>query len=108
MITEFKIFENINILPKVGDYVLIKIYDRGDSRLQNFYSDNIGQIMLTTGSDGIYYDVKFENVPNDIKKFFDDDGHSYDFKTFPIGRFEYWSESKEELEIMIKSKKYNV
>ena len=118
MITKFKIFESINILPKVGDYVLIKIDKFGASKLQDFYSNNIGQITdfdlhraRFIQGENFYY-IKFQNVEKDIIPYFDSKTTYQNiitvYKKFSINRFEYWSENKEDLEEIIKEKKYNL
>ena len=107
MITRFKIFENLNFLPKKGDY--IKYIDERFKykTVYNFFKDNIGQIIkigTVHGSSQIEYCVKFENIPDELKSYFTSNGE--DFVT--IDYIECWSENKDDLETYINTKKYNV
>lgn len=86
MITNFKIFESINEPFKVGDYAIIPI------RINNIVDLHIVKILKIIDYDEIKY-----------KK--DNDNTIYITYTRNI---KYWSESKEELEIKLSSKKYNL
>ena len=110
MITNFKIFENICVQPKVGDYVMIKpeIYKDAFENVEllyKFFDNQIGQIkkiLKNHNNKKIEYVVDFENVPDELN--FEP---SDDF-LFILDDFKCWSDNKEKLEIMINAKKYNV
>jgi len=106
MITEFKIFENINTLPKMGDYVIINdsLYIK---ELKSFFSSNIGRIVnkYTNNNEELYV-VKFDNIPTDIKEHYF--GRFSNTKDFSISKFKCWTKEKEELEVIVNSNKYNL
>lgn len=92
MITEFKLFENINEgEPQEGDYILHR-----NRRLGNLYdvlNVTIGKI------------IKLRKVYNEAEVLYDK----------PIGKMmtdldniEYWSKDREDLEAFIAAKKYNL
>ena len=99
MITNFKIFESICEMPKIGDYILypkeiIKITDD-----DHFNELNIGKIEMTHSNFESYLINNFEN------------GNRY--ITIPIKDMKKckWSENIKELEkylMNIKEKKYNL
>jgi len=99
MITKFKIFENINENPKVGDYVILKpeqcnYLDNGQNdKLIDIIKTNIGQITKIHGS-GEIFKIEFENVatPFNVR----------------ILKIKYWSNNKEELELKLQANKYNL
>lgn len=97
MITKFKIFESINELPKVGDYVLIKRSNVGSLSI-DFFDNNIGQISRI--EEDFYY-VNFEKSP--IKSI-----EYYKNRRYSINEFKYWSSDKEELEEFLAAKKFNL
>ena len=112
MITKFKIFENVNTLPKVGDYVFINTHDdyqlQASKNYESFLKNNIGQIIdseIEHGGISIIYKIKFENIPDDIQsRYFG----KYNYKKFRIESFKYWSSDKNELEVMMNTEKYNL
>ena len=73
MITNFKIFEEQVINnPEIGDYILCEYELSG---VPTFIKDEIGQIKdITDGrTPGVKeLHVKYENVPENMKKYFDD------------------------------------
>lgn len=102
MITKFKIFENLNEQPKVGDYVLlnVNVFPYENEITADLIMSKIGKITeikhnLPLNQKNTYI-IKF----NIDSTFFD--------KEFNISHFKYWSSSKEELEAMIASNKYNL
>ena len=110
MITKFKIFENINVAPKVGDYVIIDT-DRNNCNIQvnNFLNDNIGQIVETPTSHGgteVIYIVKFDDVSDELLRFnYFDYEYTHQYK---LNKLKCWSDKKDELQTLIDSKKYNI
>jgi len=109
MITKFKLFEEISILPKVNDYVIINKneYQFKPKMWLNFISSNIGQIIdiqYEHGGTSNIYTIKFENVPEDIQE-----NYLYQNKgEFKIEKLKYWTPNKNELEILLNSNKYNI
>lgn len=111
MITKFKIFENISILPKIDDYVIINPEEFVYSHkiLYSFFLNlPIGQIINTKTAHGgteLTYQIKFEDVPNEVAgSYFDSDNSRY----FTINYFNYWSSNKEEIGAITQAKKYNL
>jgi len=110
MITKFKIFENINVPPKVGDYVIINPngYEHSWKAFRDFILVNVGQIIdikIQHGGTELYYDVKFENINEDLMKTaFYGDGT----RRFHLDNIKCWSENKTELEALLNSQKYNL
>lgn len=118
-----KTYEELNInKPEVGDYLIAKtdsIFDnnkkwknQNDINYLNFIKSSIGYIFKTP--DYYSYLVKYENIPDDIKKYFHYSDYSQGIK---VGNsilinddedIEYWSKNKEELENILTSKKYNL
>ena len=92
MIINFKIFENENNEPKIGDYVLIKNIREYIGARQDLYKGMEGNIyeIIGTGSTGRF---------------------KIDYKSgwwIGLSEIEKYSENKEELENILKEKKYNL
>lgn len=118
MITKFKLFETIVMPPKIGDYILLddELYDT----YKQFYkyitsSDGIGQIIsveIEKGDTLHHKDKKlivmFENIPEELtfnkQNFFNKDNT----RKFSISSLKCWSDKKEDLVILINSKKFNL
>jgi len=76
---------------------------------RDFIKDNIGQV-LSYSDNGLVIFVKFNNIPRNLihlfRKIYKNEGDYYvDFHTTEI---EYFSKNKEDLEIYLDSKKYNL
>jgi len=95
MITDFKIFEKMNIEPEVGDWVLLKTKPFDDNII-NIIKNNPGKVVSHIGNE---YRVFYK----DLKKFIE-------FETIPVyrGEFIYCSKNKENVELQIATKKYNL
>ena len=115
MITVFKIFEKINV-PEIGDYVLCD-YKNSNNILKDFLKNNIGkiekkinsyQLGIKTGE--IYSKIKYDYVPLEIQNFFTNNFISPDdyYYTINIKNITDVAKTKEELELKIKAKKYNI
>jgi len=90
MITKFKIFENINENPKVGDYVIFESYG--------------SMIIARIVSIDNYFDINDEDnnpFPYAVE------WESYGDSISPDAIIEWFSD-KEELEVILQSKKYNI
>ena len=99
-----KLFEKLNKKsPQVNDYVLcchkVMVFKTND--LNDFIHSNIGIII---DKDNSGYFIKYKNIPDDCGTFFTDDGVMLFFEE----EIEYWSKYKEDLEMIINIKKYNV
>jgi hypothetical protein len=72
----------------------------------NFLNNNIGQIYYIPNPNTctIYY----ENVPEDIKQDFSNWSISKNHWTTDIDKIKIWAENKEDLEIYLNTKKYNI
>jgi len=111
MITKFKLFENISTSPKIGDYVIINEVEFSFSSkvFYEFIKSNIGKIESTYISHGgteKFYVIRFDLkiIPDLIVTMFNKDGD----RSFNFSDLKFWSSNKEELEILINSKKYNI
>jgi hypothetical protein len=94
--------------PNINDYVICepkfivdscKIFNVSQTDVENFLKNNIGRIIDITSAH--YYKIQYNNIPNNIQNF---------FKYFEVKRNEIikHSKNKEDLEIIIMSKKYNI
>jgi hypothetical protein len=96
MITKFKIFENINHLPEVGDYVIVK--KRYDTTV------------TINGEEPKVYEI--EEIDNEhggsALRYYINNGDPYNYLILSIEKIECWSNDKEELESYLSSKKYNL
>jgi len=128
-IKEFNIFRN---KPKIGDYVICKeglvngqiTKDGEDADLINFLSNNIGKIIDTNIiiADVNYdYLIKYYNIPKDIYLYFTGNSSFQiacgetrpipgreDTRAFDLDDIVEFSKNKEEVELYIASKKYNL
>ncbi len=102
MITEFKIFENINEdKPKIGDYVLIKSH----SDFFKKYENKIGKIVDIESNN-----VDYKKILYYINFYINEINDHIGKRREPIYGYEikYWSENEEELKQMLDIKKYNL
>jgi hypothetical protein len=118
MITEFKIFEKkIMNNAEIGDYVICHITENDPEQqgyTDEFLDNNIGILERIDDSyetQGWY--VKFDDVPSKDRLWVDNElCKSFDFNTkiaaFFDDEIKYWSKSKEDLELIIQAKKYNL
>ena len=109
-----KKFENIeNTTPEVGDCVLINIDTiiiKG--KIRDFVNNTIGEIIDIRLKIEDEFDneslgdlrVKYSNVPKDIQSWF----FNGNIRTFNINQMIEFGKTKEELELKIMSKKYNL
>jgi len=99
-IKKFKIFEGVNELPEIGDYVILdEKVGFGSEVLMNFYKNNIGKIIKLNGNN--WYEVKYN------KKQIPSRGVASNHLV-EISGLKYWSHNKEELELILKKEKYNI
>jgi hypothetical protein len=109
MITKFKIFEKLNELPKVGDFVLLNIDEYEDSaKIWRELTTHIGEIVkIETEHGGMsdIYEIKFDDASDEIKERLLSRNNTVKIR---IERFKYWSSDKNELEVKLNSEKYNL
>lgn len=86
---------------KIGDYVICN-----DNNLEvgEFIKNNIGQIINI--SYGIHYYIKYDNIPDDIKKYFNDS--MPDVRMMFREEVIHFSENKEKLKLLVTANKYNL
>jgi len=102
MITNFKIYENKQIDPKAGDYVIMYCSDMGTEKLENFLNNTIGKI-FSINIKHKYADVFYDDIPFNLKQYF--------FKnriSLNLIRIHNYSKSKSELEIILNANKFNI
>ena len=112
MITKFKIYETLNQdAPEKGDYVIINwgytILDaKNTQKLRDHIENSVGKVIDYGITSYLFpqppdkydaYYIKYENLPRENK-------------IIQISKqyIKYWSKNKEELELMLASKKYNL
>ena len=101
-----KKFEQINNKPEIGDYVLCKAPNSAlNPYLIDYLNSNFGQIVdeFTTNTMGINYYVEYENIPEELKPKFLKSKRIYREDSI----IEY-AKTKEELEVKLSAKKYNL
>lgn len=96
-----KTFEEINTLVskvEVGDYVIMYTFDKG--YLSKFFSENIGRVEVEQ-----YHNisVRYDTTPKGYEEEFSDN-----CRWFPISMLRFSSKNKEDLEVLLASKKYNL
>ena len=117
MITHFKLFESENKFPEFLDYVSCDISDYTANRyLIEFISSNIGQISKiqeskTYNKNQMLYYVRYQNIPENIYTYFDKKGRTFDTegnRLFILSNIKEFGKTKEEVEMKISAKKYNL
>lgn len=104
--------ENINENePEKGDYILCNI--NIDVPIFNFINNTISKLYdkyIWNNLQRVYI-IQYDNVPNDIKdQFSKHNRNDKSFYTFDIAKcaIKNWSKNKEELEMILKSNKFNI
>jgi len=101
-----KAYEDMNTgEPEIGDYVIINTERYLKQPLSDFINNNIGKIRWKEGGS---IDVKYFNIPKEIKRYFNDNPVVDYIRKFPVSRVTHWSKNKEELEEILTAKKYNL
>ena len=121
MITKFKIFEEIHecdsrngyIFP--GTYIITKIYEDDDG-WNNYINNQIGKVICSSTDDA--YEVKYYVDDFIYDKFFKTEMDKkcikleYDKKIIEMritqSEIKYWSDNKDDLEIILAANKYNI
>lgn len=95
-----KSYENIKLEPKVGDYVIIISWSTNID-LSTFVNNTIGKIDRIIGSDiSVKYD--FESIEKAGLNF------ANNRLIFNKSQIKYCAKTKEELELILTIKKYNI
>jgi len=106
----------------VDDYVIlnddIDYQSLDGNNLRDYLNSHIGKIYrirTRSRNDKIIpiYDIEYKNAPDDIRKFLsftinDDFSESYLERSRDAYEIKYWSKNKEELELILKSNKFNI
>ena len=87
--------------PQNGDYVICK-ENMNDENFDNFLENNIG-IITETPMHFETYEVKFDNIPQNLKGYFFNKERS-----FYIEQIIHFAKNKEDLELYIQANKYNL
>ena len=104
-----KFNENINENePEIGDYVICHSDESGEKSLNEFTSVNIGIIIDKTSKDMINYpySIKYDDLPSKLSSY----TNNNDYNTIPFKKEEilYFSKNKEDLELILNTKKFNI
>lgn len=97
-------FEDLKEEPVVGDYVIIESNDIINLNLKHFIENNIGQITKFFKFDETVL-IKYTNVPKDLRIWFSSNAQII---TFKLEYIKYFSNNKEELEVILTANKYNL
>ena len=97
--------------PQIGDYVVCMeelSSDKDSLSVIKFLTNNVGQFIIKNDNSifKFFYLIKFENVPKRLSgKFFDG---SKGCRRMSRDEILYFSKDKEDCEIFINAKKYNL
>jgi hypothetical protein len=100
-----KTFENLNIVPEVGDYIIANS-KYASSKLQKFFLTNIGEIINISMGEGnkLLYNTDYDpDMVESAGVILDD--NSWFFITTEILHI---SKNKEDLESILQANKYNL
>jgi len=103
--------QNINNEPDVGDYVICHKNLQGwtnSYKFNAFINENIGQCVELLSSKK--FSIKYEKVPKEIKHFFirENENLYAHCRHFSKEDIIYYSNDKEDCEVYLASKKYNL
>jgi len=108
-----KTFESVNDdKPQVGDWVICKeSFDEGT--LCDFISNNIGKFIRYRRSDdhvapSYTHIIQYENIPTELLYGFKNAENQNNCRGMKIYEILKWSKDKEDLELQIKTQKYNL
>ena len=103
MITKIKIFESINEKsPEVGDWVICEEFEPM-LEIGIFTSNNIGKFIKYDGNEAYPYIIKFDNIPKELETFF-----SNNERNMLNEEIKYWSKNIEDIQLILKTNKFNV
>ena len=107
-------YELYETKPEVGDYVICE--ESKIPKIKNFISNNIGRIFYYIDTDvkkfsvckDFRYIVEYDNVPEYITDFFEDVWTEKQSRRMSLDEIKHWSKNKEDLEVILNTKKYNL
>jgi hypothetical protein len=107
MITKFHLFELNSDEPKIGDYVICQEVSEEPKNVSEFINNNIGQLVKKPKGQFFMGDyefwVIFQNIPYEIEDVFYDG-----IRPMLRKEIKFWSENKEEVELFIQARNYNL
>ena len=111
-IKKYEVVFNKSVEPKSGMYVIVKSPIWFGRKVRDFIDNNVGTIHYCYGDISSFeddlIDVSFENIPEEIKWFFNNNISQSNLKTLNKNCILYTSDSKQELEDILAANKYNV
>lgn len=118
MITEFKIFESINVL-EIGDYVICNVsvnseitnsFYKKEQNYKEFIRNNIGQYVKNEPEYTFSYLISYEYIPNEFKGFIIKVDEFPNLQIVAVEKDEIlvYSKNKKDLEIKLAANKYNL
>lgn len=95
--------------PKLHDYVILNInWYNNNKKLEYYLNNTIGQISKIKKNyadiNSNEYQILYENIPEEFTSVLQHNRLSYVF----IKQIKYFSNNKEDLEVILNSKKYNL
>ncbi len=97
MIIKFKLFEEINKLPEIGDYVIVDGYEAGYAEKGiHFFNTHIGKIVNISNINKVCQ-IEFEEKFEDESALF-----------CGTDKLIYYSKNKKDVELYLASMKYNL
>jgi hypothetical protein len=98
-----KLYENFN-KPEIGDYVICRSF-YNNKYLNIFLSENIGQIVIINDKSLYSYIVKYNSKDlKNLRTLFNNAG----FRKFQENEILHFSKNKEDLELILSARKYNI
>ena len=97
-----KYFEMNQGSPEIGDYVICETEFDNESIFTN---DNIGKIINYDYNSNFPYAVTYDNIPFNLSN---GNYGGNEVITFNLTSIKYWSKDRNELEIILKSNKFNI
>jgi len=97
--------------PEVRDYVICKEEYYGNNELiLKFLSENIGQIIRINkfNDDNYSFLVEYHDLPKDLSRYFSSEKLGINMRRMCNNEIVHFSKNKEDLEIMIGARKYNL
>ena len=116
-----KLYESFEKEPQIGDYVICEdslvnargkrgVHDEND--FIDFITNNVGQYIAENNGEYSFsyqfrYVIKYENIPKNIVGYFTN-GRFEDVRGMKREEILYFSPNKEDLDLIINAKKYNL
>lgn len=104
-----KTYENLEIEPKVGDYVICDDSSAKDHIiLRDFINNNIGRLNHIDKEDPMPYDIEYKNIPYELSSFYFGFNGRKNNRIMNRTEIIYFSKSKEDVEQYLQNKKFNL